>query len=218
LLSQAKQLRRFVQFVEMKSLLDRVLQLQEQAKFHTLALLSEFDGEGKTFITAALARAYTERLHRKVLIVDASTPQPAHAPVPAKNRRGADLLGSLLDDAEDIDIIGLREWSGSQPGAKVDEYKIQALFAQMASRYSLVFVDTSSLSRRNLNNFDPALIARQCDAALLISSRSEIVQNISEEHRRRIQGQNIRLIGMIHNQGEAGHAPPRAKSEKHGKL
>ena len=45
-MDKAKSLKSFIQYTEVKSLLDRILLLQEQEKFRSITLLSEFDGEG----------------------------------------------------------------------------------------------------------------------------------------------------------------------------
>jgi Mrp family chromosome partitioning ATPase len=212
-----KDLHNFIQYTEIKNLLDRLLLLQETEKFHSLAVLSEFDGEGKTFVAAALAVAYTERLKRKVLIVDTTTPRQLHLPVSAKTRKKSELLGELLEEAEQVDVISLSEWSGMKSHGNADEYQIKKLFAQIATQYSLILVDTSSLSRRNRNNFNPVLIARQCDASILISARSEIAPAISEEHKNNIVNSHVKLIGMIHNQHEIVNAAQPLESITHGK-
>lgn len=215
--NRAKALQRYVQYSEIKYLLDRLIQIQEKDRFVSMAILSESDGEGKTFVCAALGTAYAERLHKKVLIVDTTSPRPMSTPAPAKGRSKTDLLTELLEESDNVDVISLRDWSGLKTGGEADEYQLKALLAQNATQYSLVLVDTSSLSRRNRHNFDPALTARQCDVSVIVSGRTELGTDISEEHKRRITGSGIRLIGMIHNQGEAPQQPESQGSITHGK-
>ena len=200
-MDRAKALQKFIQYTEIKSLLDRILHLQETEKFQSLAILSELDGEGKTFITATLAHAYTERLKKKVLVVDASNSGNRNStPVPAHARQKGDLLSELLEESPLVDVISLRDWGGAK--ADADEYQLKALFAQTGSKYGLILVDTSALSRKNRNNFDPVVIARQCEASILLSARSDVPQDISSENRKRILDSGIKLIGMIFNHGE----------------
>jgi Mrp family chromosome partitioning ATPase len=200
-MERAKALQNFIQYSEIKSLLDRIIHLQETEKFQSLAVLSELDGEGKTFITAVLAHAYTERVKKKALVVDASNSGSGSAvPVQAASRQRGDLLSELLEESALVDVISLRDWGGAKTDA--DEYQLKTLFAQTASKYGLILVDTSALSRRNRNNFDPFVIARQCEASVLLSARSDVPQDISVENRKRIFDSKIKLIGMIFNHGE----------------
>ncbi|MDR3607103.1 MAG: hypothetical protein P4M08_06970 [Oligoflexia bacterium] len=200
-MKKAEALLNYIQYSETKDLLDRLLMLQENAKFKSVVVLSELSGEGKTFVTAALALAYTERLKKRVLVVDTATPRPAGAANPG--RPSPDLLNELLERSETVDVISLRAWSGLKKGGDAAEYQLKALFSQVAAQYGLVLVDTSSLARKNRNNLDPSVIARQCDAAVLVSSKIEFAVNVSLENRKRMEASGIKLIGMIYNRGGA---------------
>jgi Mrp family chromosome partitioning ATPase len=218
-ITRATALQRYIHYAEVKHVLDRLLMLQETLKFQSLAILSEYDGEGKTFVTGALAAAYMERLKRKVLIVDSATPRPISAPTSGSSlaRQKNSALGDLLEESDHVDVISLKDWSGLKQGGNADEYRLKALFAQNASPYGLVLVDTSSLARKNRNNFDPILIARQCDAAILVSTQNELAENVSEENKKQLFGAGIKLIGMIHNNGEKQVVIPGRGGVIHGK-
>jgi Mrp family chromosome partitioning ATPase len=191
----------YVRYAEIKEILDRLVQLQKTENFESLAILSESDGEGKTFLTATLALAFTERQRKKVLIVDTSNADRRNAvPVPARERNTKDLLSELLESSFDVDIISLKDYKGSKE--IVDEYQIKDLFNLNREKYGLILVDTSALSRKNRNNFDPLVIAYQCDASLLVSSKNDAPEGSSSENKKRILGSKIKLIGMVYNQGK----------------
>ena len=203
-MNHSSALESFIQYAEIKSLIDRLLIIQEQKKISVLALLSEQDEAGKTFVAATLALAHTSRIKKKVLVIDTSSPRPMNKPVPVSSVKShQSLLTQLLEDSTLIDVISLRDWENAD--ANVDEYRLKSLIEKVRGQYSLILVDTSSLSRKNKNNFDPVVIARQCDAAILISAAAEVPQDISNENRKRLQDSSINLVGMIHNQGKGEH-------------
>lgn len=185
--------------------MDRILLIQETERFTSLSILSEDDGEGKTFVTAALAVAYATRFQRKVLVIDTSNPVAIDTPSPAKALKKVNLLAELLEPVNEIDVIPLRDWSGAKktPRGNVDEYQVKALLDQVGTTYALVLVDTSSLGRRNRNNFDPVLIARQTGAAILVTTGGQMDPEISIQNRKRIADAKINLIGAVYNQGIA---------------
>ena len=200
-MDKATSLKSFIQYAEVKSLLDRILILQEQEKFQSLAFLSEFDGEGKTFLISAIALAYSERLNKKVLVIDTSS-NAMSTPAPAKELKENYLLTELLEDTTKVELMVMRDWAKLRLSPGIDEYQLNALLKEVGHRYSLVLVDTSSLSRRNKNNFDPIVIARQCDAAILVSGQSRLRDQFAGDHRKRLHDSGIKLLGLIYNQGE----------------
>ncbi len=181
-------LQTFIQYSEIKSLLDRIIQLQDLQKFKSLAIVSEQDGEGKSFLAATLGYAYTSRKQSKVMIVDTSATALPGEPNP---------LRDFLEQQPLIDFTSLREWDKNNTA---DEYQLKTLFAKTGQNYGLIIVDTSALFRKNKNNFDPFLIARLCDAAILVTSRSDLPTEKSQDNKKRIVESNIHLLGMVHNQ------------------
>jgi Mrp family chromosome partitioning ATPase len=208
-MDSSEALQKFVQYTEIKNLLDRIILLQEQEKFRSIAVLSELDGDGKTFITAVLALAHTARLKKKVLVVDTSSAHANSQPGPAMTRKKTDLLAELLEHSTAVDLISLRDWEN--PKATVDEYQLKALFDQVASKYALVIVDTSSLSRKNRNNFDPVVIARQCDVSILVGAHKPVDPDVSAANKKRITDSSIKLVGMVQNQWVEPVSQPNRK-------
>ncbi len=205
-MDKAKSLRSFIQYAEVKSLIDRILLLQETEKFKSVAFLSEYDGEGKTFLIAALALAYSERLNKKVLVIDTSSNNTASTPLPAKDLKENYLLAELLEDTTKVEVMVMRDWAKLRLSPGIDEYQLNALLSENNQNYSMILVDTSSLSRKNKNNFDPLVIARQCDVSVLVSGQPRVREQISTDNRKRIHDAGIRLLGLIYNQGENPHA------------
>jgi Mrp family chromosome partitioning ATPase len=167
--------------------------IQEDEQFNSVAVLSELNSEGKTLVTASLALAYSDRLKKKVLVIDT-----------ASERGATSALAELLDKTETVDVVALRDWSGLKKGADggqdADEYQLKILLTQVASQYGLILVDTCALSRRNRNNLDPAVIGRQCDAAILVSADSGAPDEVSVQNRKRLVASGVNLVGMVHNQ------------------
>ncbi len=188
-MNTTESLQSFTQYAEIKSLLDRILHLQERDNFKTLALISEHDGEGKSFLAATLAYAYTRRKNKKALIIDTSN----------SGAEKIEAVKELLEQQSHVDLITLREWEG---GNSIDEYQLKKLVSQSSQNYGLILVDTSSLFRRNKNNFDPLVIARQCDASLLVTSRSDLPTETSVENKKKLVDSGIKILGMVYNQGE----------------
>lgn len=198
-MSSAEPFRNYIQYSEVKNILDRIFVLQEKEHFKSLTILSEADGEGKSFFASVLAIAYAERFSKKVLLIDCSEPSREHLA----------RLSSIVSSMDEIDFISLREWSQKQGKNKngAEEYQLKPLLEQVSGDYDLIILDTSSLARRNRNNLDPILIARQSGAAILITGPTQINPESTLESRKRTTEANIRFLGAIYNHGpkQEGH-------------
>ena len=150
---------------------------------------------------AALALAYSERLNKKVLVIDTSSAS-MEMPMPAKDLKRNHLLTELLEDTTRVELLMMRDWARLKRNPNSDEYQLNELLKEVDGDYSLILVDTSSLARRNKNNFDPIVIARQCDASILVSGQAKAREQLSTDHRKRIHDSGIKLLGLIYNQGK----------------
>jgi Mrp family chromosome partitioning ATPase len=176
-------LKSYIRQAELESLVERFRILQDEQKFRSVAIISEFDDEGKTFVSAALALAYAERSKKRVLVVD-TTADSNLTPNPLTHS-----LIEMLDKHDAVDLVDA-----------LDENSLSALLSRVTTQYGLVLVDTTALRKKNKKNLDPSAVGRQCDAALWVSANQDGEVGVSNENHQRLIGSGINLVGVIHNQ------------------
>jgi Mrp family chromosome partitioning ATPase len=180
---QVETFKSYISQAELTSLVESFRALQDEQKFRSVAIISEFDDEGKTFVTATLALAYAARSKKRVLVVD-TTADSNSSPNPEPHS-----LNPMLDKHEAVDVVDA-----------FDENGLSVLLSGVTTQYGLVLVDTTSLRKKNKQNLDPSAVGRQCDAAIWVSSNQEGDVGVSSENHQRLIGSGINLVGVIHNQ------------------
>lgn len=198
----------YVRYTEFKRLLNQLVSLQREKQFKTLAVLSEFPGEGKTFFVAVLALGYAMLLHKKVLIVNTThqtrnralyldrifgpTDSQAHSPTHSPDEpshAGPQIIDLLTGDNVE------RESSESSDfwiGPQINKYR---------GRYDLILFDTCALSRANKNNIDPVIIAKYTDASILVTSYESVSRDVLGRLKGQFQQWQIQLLGTVFNSG-----------------
>jgi len=200
--SVSDQLEHITAYSEIKKILDNIGHLQQRESFKSIALLSFLPAEGRTLFAATLAMAYANTWKRKVLIVNSCTVK----------RSGSLTLDQCLGEPSKpntskffgshhplVDMISLSDWVGTanEPSQSADKYRIRELTSR--PDYSLVIIDTSPISSKNRNNFDPIALARQADASILLISQG-ILKNFSiDTYLEEVKDPHIRLIGVVEN-------------------
>ncbi|OGR89033.1 MAG: hypothetical protein A2992_04365 [Elusimicrobia bacterium RIFCSPLOWO2_01_FULL_59_12] len=210
-------------YSELKRLAYRIVALQRQKRFRSLAVLSSFPMEGKTLFCAALAMAYVDTCRSSVLVVDATT---YHNP---KSLNLKDCLDPSFSQIDYLSLADRRNKSNGTPHIPMDARLVRqqsaveaevvkesaisvslvkesdhALISHVAGEnaghYGLVLLDTVSLMAQNKNNIDPLLVAHLADASvLMVSSKLLNASNLSA-CLKVMKDPALHLIGMVSNE------------------
>ena len=151
--------------------------LPEGAPF-TLAVLSPHAGDGKTYIAANLAAAFSQ-LGERTLLIDADLRAARLESLLGRNG-GAGLSNVLAGLAECADtprrVNAVRNlWfmaAGALPPNPLEllqRASFQQLLAQMKERFDRVVVDTSAASR----GADCRVVAARCEASIVVARKDE---------------------------------------------
>ena len=217
-------LQEFMRYSELKQLAYTIRALQQKKMFRTLAVLSLLPAEGKTLFCAALAMAYAETCHVKVLVVDTTTIQ----------RKGSWILKDCFNGSsplvEVMSLEDLRNGSGGLESSSPARYRaddepalepevvndppsthlsvfegtdlslIKRAATERFTPYGLVLLDTVPLSARNKNNVDALLLAHMSDASVLIVSRQTLDAPDLSASLKVLKDPALRLIGLVSNE------------------
>jgi len=192
---------RFIGHSEIKRLVNQIISAQNELMFKSLAILSEFPGEGKTFFTAALALAYAKYVPGQVLIVN-TIPQSkgsegllrsvlgVHRPM----RRGTD------NSSCKVDLITAKNDMRSRWRESPD-FLISAHIAKFSNSYDIVFVDTCAMSVADVDCVDPIILAQQVDASILLTSQKSLERSAVKSITTRFKRYGIQPLGSVFNSG-----------------
>jgi Mrp family chromosome partitioning ATPase len=223
--AMSNRLQEYIHYSELKKLAYAIAGLQQEKMFYSLAVLSFFPGEGKTLFCAALAMAYAETCHEKVLVIDTTTIQ---------NKRSLVLRDCFNGSTPLIDIMSLDELrkkvsngNGSASANRFPENDGPALDSEVVHdreihlttgkendfsllkkvtkdrswHHGLMILDTAPLHARNRGNIDPSLVARLSDASVLVASRKFLDAPNLTNSLKVLEDPSLHLLGMVSNEG-----------------
>lgn len=164
----------------------------------SLMITSEAAGEGKTFITMALAR-FATAAGRRVLVIESDMRRPFLSE--ALNAPPSAGLSGYLERGT-LDVVRLRAVPGvdvivsGDPNTSSTELLAGRRFRELldwASRYDLVLVDSAPIA----NLMDPALIAPQVDGVLfcLRAGRPPTAESLNTLPE--LERTNGNLVGLV---------------------
>ncbi len=201
-----------------KRMLSRVSAAQDEMNFRSIAVLSEYAGEGKTLFISALALGYALYLRRRVLIMD-TVHQTADESFyfqslmrfeeesTAGRRRGNSYqdapqggLDLLTTRTIDLQIHGS---IGERRGARryeVSDFFIGDFLRKQCERYDIVLVDTCALSRVNASHMDPVVLATQTDRVILLLSPKSLESRVIAGLRKTLADKRINVLGAMVNE------------------
>lgn len=195
----------FIKHTEVKRLINQIVTAQSHTGFRSLAVLSEYRGEGKTFFVAALALAYARFLPSRVLMVN-TVSQPRggglflesilgmHAPE-SHSRRG-------LVEPGRVDLITTR---GSEGGPfDSSDFHVASYIEGLASRYDVVLIDTCAMSEAGKDNVDPIIVAKHADTSVLVTSPRSVDRSTLTQLKRKLRRYGIQPLGTVYNTGVTG--------------
>lgn len=179
----------YLQHAQFKRLLSQVRTAEERAGVRSIALLSEFPREGRTFFTSVLALGYASLLRRRVAIVDTVTPRGKNALkswAPTQYPLHSDLIGSL--HVQDV-------------ARDASDFQIAEYITSLERDYDLILLDTCSFQTSNDYTMDPLIIAHHSDSALFLTSKRSLGKDQLLRLRREVNRWQIDILGTVHNEG-----------------
>ena len=168
-----------------------------------LAVLSPMSGEGKSTTTANLAKVLAMD-GRRVLIFDADMRRPSmNSNFGSKELPdlGAVLKGEAqLQDAiraskiPGVDVVGMA--SGTSHAAELaGSPAFDEIFKHLRAGYDYIIVDSAPVNQAS----ESALIARRCDAVVMVLRERRTSRGAAQAARRRLAGMGVRVLGAALN-------------------
>ncbi|MFZ4715043.1 MAG: hypothetical protein ACOYL6_15085 [Bacteriovoracaceae bacterium] len=187
----------YINYSEIKQVTDQVNALIEKQNIKSLAILSEFTLEGKSFFAASFGAAISKFYQKKVLLIDTCTTKDSFSSFLSPNKNQDPIIKKTMFD--NFDIAYTKDFP--QKGGEVTEYQIDAIAKDYSEDYALVIIDTTAFGVRNKNNAHPLVIARRCDSSILVVS--EITSNRKEldKFQLNLKDSHLNLLGVVYNDG-----------------
>jgi capsular exopolysaccharide synthesis family protein len=193
---------------QLRSLRSRVYQLHAKMPLHSILVSSALGGEGKTFISANFALALAKQ-KRKTLLIDADLRKPGlhqlfgAAPGPGLTEylAGAAGLAEVIQGGS-IENLWLMPAGAPVPNAAelLGNQRIAGVLEKLTPLFDWIVLDSSPV----LPVSDAAIIARSCDAVLLVT-RAEVTPYDSVQ-RAQHEFREARVLGLVLNGATApGH-------------
>lgn len=166
-------------------------------------------GEGKTVITAGLARAAAKRGGRRVLAVDLNWFKPGlhecfgiqqewSLADYEKSGKMASFIKASGVEGLDILTAPAANGKGTQPTAQ-SSGKAADILREAREGYGMVFVDTGSVFPPNRNMLDPVFIGRACDAAVLVALANVTSRQQVKRGRMMLESAGVPVHGLVFN-------------------
>ncbi len=200
-----------------RSLRTNLRHLHETDTAKCLVVTSALPKEGRTSIAVNLALAIAQS-HRRVLLIDADLRRPAVAKrlgleseyglsdVLLREQRMDDAVRSMSAETWKDDTVLDVLSSGRQlpdPGELFARPIMSEILDDVRKRYDFVIIDTPPL----LPVTDAALIAAQCDGALLVLSARGTTERDFEQSQTALRVAGARLHGVVFNAVRARRHP-----------
>ena len=193
-------------FVTLRSRLYQVAAVQPLRR---ILISSSLPMEGKTFISANLAHAFSRQSDRRVLLVDADIRAPRlHMSLGAANAPG--LSDYLLGDVDELQITQVGPTGNlclipagkatKDPGELLHRARLKKLLDRMSQLFDWVIIDSPPA----LAVHDASLLADVCDGVLFVVRASATDFEVAEKAAAEFQGKN--LLGVVLNRVEKSDA------------
>lgn len=184
--------------------IEQIYQLITSENIKSIAINCAQGGEGATELVLALARRY-KAAGKKVLIVDLNTFKPAISNEYVHQKHVWSLDNTALQSAcittfaDRIDILPAPQSAQDQNISFRDEKNIKNAIDFWLQQYNFIIFDTCAITRINFSNIPGEVIARGCDASLLvvapgISLESRVLKTVKA-----LKDHNVNLLGTVIN-------------------
>lgn len=201
----------YIRQSECKRLINRIMVAQNEQKFKSLVVLSQFPSEGKTLCISALAIGFLTLLDKRILILDTVSQSRddsfyCHGVVEsnAKNRNSGfiDIITTKTSDSLPVPTgrYGVLDPELDSPYDCAD-FSIKPFVDSVKQQYDLILLDTCALSEVNDDSFDPLILAQHSDAALLVTSSSSIQKDTFGYFAHEVKKHRINSLGVVFNAG-----------------
>jgi Mrp family chromosome partitioning ATPase len=193
----------YIRGSEFKRLLSQVSSLVDANQVKTLAILSAYPQEGRTFFVSALALGYAILLKKRVLVVNTALTLRSGS-LNIQRIYGEELQHApgVRNDptARAIDLMSPKMNSNDSSHADTVDFQIGNYISTYKNNYDLVLIDNCALTLRNEKIIDPIVIASQADASLLITSEKSLKRGPLMEVKELLTRWRVRVVGAIHNE------------------
>lgn len=220
----------YLRLPEIKRLVHRIASTQNEAPYKSLVILSEYPGEGRSFLVSLLALAYASILKSRVLILDTvsqTRESSFHASSIIRDSTSSHEAPPARDDDSQfrgitgVDLIATRAMqpsgiatphhqtqnNGSSKTFQTSdvallqtaEFLMKPFIAALSPSYDLILLDTCAMSAVSGDHFDPLVLARQIERAVLLLSPNSRNRGTAQTIKRRLDQEGISLMGVIHN-------------------
>lgn len=184
--------------------IDQIYQLMMTENIKSLAINCAQGGEGSTELVLALARRH-KAAGSRVLIVDLNTFKPAISNEYVQEKQSWSLDHTALQKTSItpfsamIDIVPAPQGAQEQNISFRDEKKIKNAIEFWLQDYNFIIFDTCAITLTNFSNIPGEVIAKGCDASLLvvapgISLESRVLKTLEI-----LKQNNVRLLGTVIN-------------------
>jgi capsular exopolysaccharide synthesis family protein len=168
-----------------------------------LGVLSPMSSEGKSTITANLAKVLAMD-GRRVLIFDADMRRPTmnsnfgstEMPDLGKVLEGEATLEQAIRKSKipGVDVVGMA--GGTSHAAELaGSPRFDEIFKQLREGYDFVIVDSAPVNQAS----EAALIARRCDAVVIVLRERRTSRHAAQASRKRLDGMSARILGTVLN-------------------
>ena len=225
-------LRGYIQRPECKRLVRELVTHQDESGARTMALVSQLPGEGRSFMTAAIALSYAQFLLKRVLVIDTVqatlrtssvlknllADDCCDGPRPNPPKRGVGVVELVSPDLLN-DLVSGRMRAGSmepyllgtslafdrtevQPHQGID-FHLGTYLDNIENRYDLILIDTTAFSEAAHNQIDPALAAAVSHMVVLVTSARSVNQETVATLQKTLVQNRISVFGTLYNSGAA---------------
>lgn len=196
----------YVRTTPVKRLINKILAEQQRTEFYSLSALSEYPGEGRTFLVSAVALGYAVFLNKRVLVIDTT-----HQEETARAYLGPVLSRGQFSEKKEtgvpgvVDVVTTKTLGSFADGqnSHIADFGMRAYIESVRSDYDLVLLDTCALSCADLESFDPLILAEQTDQSILITSKRSLKRELVDRVKADLAQCEISLLGTVFNHGDS---------------
>lgn len=194
---------------ELRTLRSRLNQIREKQDLRTLLLTSAMPGEGKTFLTACLARMMVRQQGKKVLVLDADLRRPQmDKAFGAPSSPG--LTDYLLGEADEVAILqrGIDPNLYLIPSGKhvsnaaelVSSPRLPNLLRKMENVFDWVLLDSPPV----VPVHDASVLSTYCNGVLLVVRSASTAYDLAQRATAELRDRG--LLGVVLNHVEEGQS------------
>lgn len=171
---------------------------------HVILFTSCVDGEGKSTVSLELARSLAE-IGKKVLLLDTDLRKSVLREKVQQGRIYYGLTHYLVGQCKQEEILYATQTDNLQvvpsgpvppnPSELLSRPRFTQLLADLRPQYDFILVDCAPLGMV----VDSAVVAPQCDGAVLVMEAGTVSYRLAQEVQRKLQNAHCNLLGVVLN-------------------